>query len=699
MAKRSTSRKKSTGNLRVKKDDAAESRTRAQQAAVLSSPWWKRDWFLGLLLAIATILAYHPAWNGALLWDDDGHLTKPGLRSLGGLGRIWFKLGATQQYYPLTFSVFWIEHKLWGDATFGYHLVNLGLHVSSAFLLLKILRRLEIPGAFLASALFALHPVQVESVAWISELKNTLSGTLYLGSALVYLKFDETRKNAPYVIALALFVLALAAKTVVATLPAALLLLFWWKRGKLSGKRDVLPLVPFFFVGIVGGLFTAWVEQKFFVMPEGSEFNLSPVGRFLLAGRVFWFYLGKFFWPAKLTFIYPHWDVSDQIWWQYLFPVAAAALIVGLALLHRRGTLVGVLFFAGTLFPALGFFNVYPFRYSYVADHFQYLAAIGPMVLFAAGLTMTVGYLGEREFWLRPLGTGILLVILGILTWRQAETYSDMETLWRKTLAQNPNCWLAHNNLGIILEQSGRMSEAMEQYRETLRLKPDYAEGNNNMGNIMEKAGRPNEAIEYYRESLKTHPNYAEAHNNFGNVLKENGKLSEAMEQYKQALQFKPDYAEAHFDLGVLLQQRGQFSDAIGQFSEALKSKPDYVEAYDNLGNALQQIARFPEAIEQYQRALKINDRDAEVHSDLGGALQQTGRLAEAMEQYQLALQINPDYADAHYNLALVLEEVGRRAEAVGQFQQVLRIEPGNKDAQKNLLRLQDSSPSPPSQK
>ena len=237
-----------------------------------------------------TILAYQPAWNGKPIWDDDGHITKPELRSLDGLGRIWIKPGATQQYYPLAHSVFWVEHKLWGDSPLGYHLINILLHIVSAFLLLKILRRLEVPGASLATVIFALHPVQVESVAWISELKNTLSGTLYLGSALAYLEFDRESKKAFYAAALGLFVLGLMAKTVIATLPAALLLVFWWKRGSLSWKRDVLPLVPFFIAGIGFGLFTVWLEQKF-IGAEGSEFKLSFIERLLIAGRAFWFYL------------------------------------------------------------------------------------------------------------------------------------------------------------------------------------------------------------------------------------------------------------------------------------------------------------------------------------------------------------------------------------------------------------------------
>ena len=281
---------------------------------------------------------------------------QPALRSWHGLYRIWFDLGATQQYYPLLHSVFWIEHKFWGDATLGYHLVNILLHAMAALMVAAVLRRLEVPGAYLAAAIFALHPVRVESVAWITELKNTLSAVFYLGAAMLYLRFDQERKKPYYAGALVLFVLGLLSKTVTATLPAALLVIFWWQRGRLSWKRDVLPLVPFFVLGAAAGLFTAWVERKL-IGAEGAAFDLTFIERFLIAGRVIWFYLGKLFWPADLIFIYPRWHVNQAVWWQYLFPAAALLLAAVLWGLRRRwrGPLAGLLFFRWNAVPGAGF--------------------------------------------------------------------------------------------------------------------------------------------------------------------------------------------------------------------------------------------------------------------------------------------------------------------------------------------------------
>jgi hypothetical protein len=346
---------------------------------------WRRDWLLSLLLVIVTLLAYLPVWNGTPLWDDDAHLTKPELRSLQGLGRIWTQPGATQQYYPLVHTLFWVEHQLWDGWPVGYHLLSILLHCASALLLVRIMRQLQIPGAWLAAAIFALHPVQAESVAWISELKNTLSGMFYFGSVLAYLKFDRTRTRGSYAGALALFLFGLMSKTVIATLPLAILIIFWWKRGKLSWKRDVWPLIPFFLLGTAAGVFTAWIERSL-VGAQGADFNYTIIERFLIAGRVIWFYLGKLIWPLDLIFVYPQWSISQTVWWQYLYPAAALLLLIVLIQLSPRcrPPLAGMLFFIVTLFPVLGFLNVYPFRYSLVADHFQYLASLGIITLVAA---------------------------------------------------------------------------------------------------------------------------------------------------------------------------------------------------------------------------------------------------------------------------------------------------------------------------
>lgn len=565
-----------------------------------------RHWLLAVTLLVAVLLAYGPALHGGLLWDDDAHVTRPELRSWQGLWRIWFELDATQQYYPLLHTAFWIQWQLWGDNTLGYHLVNVVLHVAAAVLFAAVLRRLAIPGAWLAAAIFALHPVHVESVAWITELKNTLSAAFYLASALVYLRFDEHRRGRWYAVALLLFCLGLLSKTVTATLPAALLVVFWWQRGRLSWRRDVLPLVPFFILGALAGVLTAAVERKL-IGAEGEAFLLTAVQRCLIAGRVVWFYLGKLVWPRNLMFIYPRWRIDSAFWWQYLFPVAALALLAGLWSLRRRtrGPLAGMLFFVGTLFPVLGFLNVYPFRYSFVADHFQYLASLGVISLAAAGIA---SWLGRCPPSLQRAGYAacvLLLVVLGGLSRQQSRMYADFETLFRTTIARNPACWMAYNNLGIRLAEQGNVSEAGEQFTKCLEIKPDHAEAHSNLSLILLGAGRVDEAIAHAERALELNPDYAECHFNLGNALGRKGRGDEAIGHYRRALELRPDYVKAHINLGIALLGRQELKEAEQHFRRALEIEPDHFNASLNLAFALDRQGKTREALALWRDALR----------------------------------------------------------------------------------------------
>ena len=620
----------------------------------------------GLLIFGATLLAYLPALHGGFLWDDDGHVTRADLRSLDGLRRIWFEVGATQQYYPLLHTAFWVEHRLWGDATVGYHLLNILLHAAAACLVVAVVRRLALPGAWLAGFIFALHPVCVESVAWISEQKNTLSAVFYLGSALVYLRFDGDRRRSRYWVATGLFVLALLTKTVTATLPAALLVVLWWRRGRISGNRDVRPLLPWFALSASAGLCSAWVERVF-IGARGSDFSLTGLERGLMAGRVIWFYLGKLVWPADLIFIYPRWDIDPKAWWQYLFPLAVLVVVVGLVVGARRfrgplgraaaAGLAGFLIFAGTLFPAWGFINVYPFKFSYVADHFQYLASLGIIVPLAAGLTLAAGRLAAATRPLVPAAGGVLLAVLAVLTWRQSRMYRDAQTLFRETLAQNPACSMAHNNLGLILSQiPGRMPEAIGQYRAALRIDPRNAEAHLNLGYALTKVP---------------------------------GDLSEAIAEDEAAVRLVPGLAEAHDNLGVALALvPGRMPDAVGEFETAVRLNPRSAEMHDNLGVALFGMPeRLPEAIDELEAAARIDPASAAIHSHLAAALAKNpGQLPEAIAQLESAVRLSPGSAAMHSQLGLVLAKApGRWPDAIAQLEAAVSIDPDSADAQENL--------------
>lgn len=661
-----------------------------------------KPWLLGGLIFGLVLACYWPAMRGGPLWDDPAHVTRPELRSWSGLGRIWSDVHATQQYYPVLHTAFWIEHRLWGDATLGYHLLNVILHTVSCCLFALVLRRLSYSDSagfglprgseWLAAAIFAVHPVCVESVAWISEQKNTLSLLFYLLAALAYLEFDARRRRRTYWLALFLFLLALGAKSVTATLPAALLVVLWWKRGQLSWKRDVRPLIPWFFVAVVAGFFTAWAERKL-IGAEGAAFDLAAGQRLLLAGRVIWFYLGQLIWPANLMFVYPRWDMAAAGAGWLAGPAAALAVTLVLWSVRERchGLLAGWLFFVGSLFPVMGFFNVYPFVFSYVADHFQYLASLGVIATAAAGIARLVtrgSPLVRGSGWVM----GSLLIIgLALLSNRQSRLYRNSESLYRATLALNPACWMAHNNLAVELAKSpAGVREALEHYEQALRFNPDFAETHNNYANLLATLpGRGPEALTHYEQALRLRPDFAEAHANFANELaKLPGRMPEALAHYEEVLRLAPGFAEMRYNLANLLAQiPGRASDAVAQYEQALRLKPDFVQAHVNLANELAKLpGRMPEALAHYEQALRLDPGLAGAHYDLAVQLSELpGREADAFHHFEEALRLKPDYAKAHNNLAILYARQGRLEEARKHWETALQLDPNYEDARRNL--------------
>lgn len=634
---------------------------------------WHPGWLCAGLLLVA-FAAYWPALSGTFLWDDTGHVTRPDLQSLGGLCRIWFELGATQQYYPVLHSAFWLEHRLWGDSPLGYHVLNVFLHAIAAGQFAVLLRRLQVPGAGLAALLFALHPVGVESVAWISEQKNTLSTVLYLAAALTYLRYEAGRHPRHYAYASGLFVLALLAKTVTATLPAALLVVAWWRRGRLDARRDVLPLLPWFLLGAAAGLFTAHFERVL-IGAQGAAFNLGGAERILLAGRILLFYAGNLLWPAHLMFIYPRWTIDSSSPDQWAPAVAALVLLAVLVWWSRRhrGPLAAGLLFAGTLFPVLGFFNVYPFLFSYVADHFQYLANLAGFALAGAALlrwTALLPRLGRAALLaLLPLG-------LGALTWRQAHIYRDEFTLYGATLARNPDCWMARNNLAMALTRAGRPEEAIPHLEAALKVRPDYAQAENNLGDDLTRLGRAREAIPRLERALRLQPDYADAHNNLGNALVAENRLAEAWPHFEQALQINPRLALARRNLGLAFAMSGRTEEALAQFAEAVRLRPDFAEAELSWAVGLALSHRFPEAVPHFEKALALDPFSVVAHYSYGRARAEAGQLEAAVERFQAGLALDPRHAETHLQLAWALRRLGRMPEATAHYAEAVRLNP-----------------------
>ena len=664
------------------------------------------------LILLVTLVAYIPTMRGGYIWDDDHYITEnTTLRTLDGLRKIWLEPKALPQYYPLVHTSFWVEYHLWQLHPFGYHLVNVLLHALNAILLLMVLQYLRVPGAWLAALIFALHPVQVESVAWITERKNVLSGLFYLCSFLAYLRFcnlaadPEPTSISPsmhpsttdagghcwrfYGLSLFLFLCALLSKTVTSSLPAAILLVLWWQRDRIRW-RHIFPLIPFFVVGVALGLTTVWLE-KYHVGAQGEEWALSFLDRFLIAGRALWFYAGKLVWPHELTFIYPRWQIDAGVWWQYLFPLTAVAVILILWLLRRqlgKGPLVAVLFFTGTLIPALGFFDVYPMRYSFVADHFQYLASIGLIALGAAGATIFFGKLGPSYRNLGYVACVGLLLAFGLGVWKQGSIYRDAEVLYRDTISKNPNAWMAHNNLGVLLQEDSSVAAAMIHYVRALRIKPDNPLTHYNMAEVLFLQEKFDEAIAHNFEALRLKPDYPKPYNSLGLIYARQGKIDAAVAHFSQALRMKPDYANPHNNLGTLLARQGKLDEAIAHFSEALRILPDYAKAHNNLGEALARQGKFDEATSHLYQAMQIDPEYVDPHINLGALLAGQEKLDEAITHYAEALRIEPNSVEAHNNMGTILAYQGKNEDAVAHFSQALLIEPDSVRVRRNFERV-----------
>ena len=624
-------------------------------------------WLCLGIIAGAALLAYLPllTTTTGLLWDDAGHVTNPGLRSLDGLWRIWTKVGATQQYYPVVHSAFWLQAWLWGDNLTGYHFVNVLLHAGSATLLVAILRRLSVPGSLLAGLVFVLHPVQVESVAWIAELKNTLSCVFFLGAALSYLRFDGRRTRGAYIAALSLFGLAVLSKSVTATLPVGLGVLLWYRRGALDWRRDLVPLVPFVVVGSAAGALTVWFEHAL-IGAEGNEFQFGLIERTLIAGRAVCFYAASLVWPTNLSFNYPRWTIDATAWWQYLFPLGVVTAIAVAWVLRLRGVLAAVLIYCVTLSPALGFVNVYPFRFSFVADHFQYHASVAALALLAAAATRGVERLRAGQLGVTAVAAG-LMVPLALATRTQAFHYVDEPTLYRATIASNPDSWLAHNNLAsvLLIGPPIRAELAAEHARTALRLKPDYLEARYNLGLSYEMMREYDAAIAEYRRliaavSAETVPadRRAMTHQRIGACLRAVGRTAEAIAEFEHAVSLRPRHAPLEADLGMAYAESGRADLALPHFIQAVELAPDSAQHRTNLGMALLELGRPTDAIPALTVAVKLDPGMAEAFYNLGTAYAAVGSYREAAAAYREAARLEPENARTREALARTLSRI-----------------------------------------
>ena len=631
-----------------------------------------RACIFALVLAAVTILVYRPAWNGGFLWDDDYYITNNELLTApDGLRRIWFSLDSPSQYFPLVYTTFRFEHALWGPNPTGYHWINLVLHIANALLVWAVLARLKIPGAWLAGAIFALHPVQVESVAWITERKNVLMGFFFLLTLLTWIAFVDERTKRRwlfYGLALILYLLALSAKTTACTLPAALFLILWLENQRISWKR-IFQIVPFVVLGLAMGSLAIWWE-RYHQGTSGAIFTfLNPIERILVASRAVWFYLSKLLWPSKLTFIYPRWDIASTHLLGYVWLLAGLIVCMVMYFLRRylgRSIEVAAAFFVATLSPVLGFIMLYTFRYTFVADHYQYLACIGPIALVSAGLVNLADTFKKSRVVILTAALCIVTV-LATLAWRQAAIYGNIETLWRTTLARNPGCWMAHNNLGIVLFEKGQLDEAIAHYRSTLQMQPDFWDADYNLGSALLGKGEVDEAILYCEKAVAKEPNDPDAQVALANALLQKKRIDDAIVHYEKAVAMRPDYFLARYGLGHALLEKGQLSAAIEHCRAALLIRPGNPDCHTILAIALDESGHSVEAIQHYERALEISPQSVSALNNLAWLLATCpdASLRNGARAIQLAQQA--DQLSGSTN-AVVLRTLAAGYAEAGQF-------------------------------
>ncbi len=579
---------------------------------------------LGALLLVVTLTVYSPAiLHGGYVWDDDVHLTRnPVIFSPDGLAAIWSKVTWRVEFYPLTFTSFWLQYRVNGLNPLPYHLVNVVIDGINAILVWGIAKRLRLRGAFWIALVFAAHPLNVESVAWVSERKNVLMGFFYFLAVLAYLRFEPPapgRRNGWwYAAAFAAFVAALLSKTVCCTFPAGMAVILWWRDGRLS-RRTILPLVPLLVMGLGFATWTAYLE-KAVVGSVGDAWLHSPVDRILIAGRAVCFYVTKFLWPDRLCFSYALWHVDAGVAWQYVFPVIVLATLAILWKVRARigrGPLAGALFFLVTISPALGFVSYYTMIYSLVADHYVYIAMLG-LISVAVEALYGVGVRAPGAGRRVPMALlGSWVAVLGMLTFQRSQAYRDAPTLWQDTLAKNPQSWLAHTSLGVELRRQGDSEAALGEFHAALAVNPHCYEALNGIGTMLADAGRLEEAASYFEQTIHDQPMASPAYGNLASVRFRQGQLEQASRLYQQAVELDPYDHDARFNYGTLLAGAGNFSAAAQMFQEASALDPGDAAAELYWGRCLASMGRLGEAGRHFEKALERRPGWGEAAEDL----------------------------------------------------------------------------------
>ncbi len=641
------------------------------------------------LLILLSVAAYLPALHCGFIWDDDIYVTQNAmLTDANGLHEIWFSAHTQSQYFPLVYTTLRFERELWGLNPVGYHLVNVLLHGLNAALVWVVLRRLQVPGAWLAAAIFALHPVQVETVAWVAELKNIESLLFYLLALLAWINFTEPGEKIQWQyfgLALGSYLLALFAKTTACTLPAAMILVLWLRGQKMDRLRTV-QVLPFLVIGLAMGLVTVWWEKHLGDYQESFGLAFTFMQRVLIASHALWFYAGKLLWPVNLTISYPRWDINTADPIQYLPVAGCIAVAIALWIWRKqigRGVIAGVIFFVAALSPLLGFIIEGSFHYTYVADHYQYNASIGLIAIFAAlAMRWLASYRIEQPFQMT------LLLLLAVLTWRQCAPYHDAETLWRDTLVKNPSSWMAHHNLGIALFERGQLDDALKEYQQAVALYPNGDREQSDLGTALLEKGRYPEAIQHLEAAVTINPKLFQAQNSLGLAYSKTGDYDRAVTHFREASQLDTNALGVVINLGSALNRQGRTDEAIETYRTAAKRFPAETEPIYRLMAILSQKQDYAGVIEACKQGLRFTPTNADLWLALGNAYLAQNNYDEAADSYQKALLLDPKNAGIHYNLGITLGLQGNKNAERQQLIESLRLNPDFSPARQELLLL-----------
>ena len=656
----------------------------------------KYFYIMCIFLVVTTFVVYWQVLDSDFINYDDNEYVTENIRVHKGVtfdSLTWaFTSSHSSNWHPLTWISHMIDCQLYGLNPMGHHLTSLLFHVANTLLLLLILVRMTgtLWQSSFAVALFALHPLHVESVAWVAERKDVLSTFFMMLAIWAYILYVKKGNIRRYLLVVLFFVLGLMSKPMLVTLPFILLMLDFWPLGRFchiheswnvvtgqqTNKRlGILRLlwekVPFFALAVVSSVVTFIVQERSGAVKLLEQYSIQT--RIINAFVAYTEYMLNMIWPVELAVLYPHPGNSLSLWKGV---VAGLALVLITILVIRKAwkipyLAVGWLWYVITLIPVIGIVQV---GAQAMADRYTYITLIGLFIIIAWGANDLLSKWLYRKICLGTLAA-IILPVLIVLTWKQVQYWENGITLFKHTVKHTSNNVVIYNNLGIAYKNSGKYKEAIEAYKQAIRINPDYDMAHLNLGVLHNELGKYKEAIEAYKQAIRINPDYAKAYSNLGVAYNESGKYKEAIEVCKKSIRINPDSAKAHFNLGVAYGELGKYKEAIEACKQALRIDPDYATAHSNLGVAYGVLGMYKESIEEFKQAVEIDPDDLLAHNNLGYAYLSSSMHKEAIDAYKQVVRIDPDYAKAHFGLGYAYLSLNDRGSAIEQYKILKRLD------------------------